>query len=181
MMPVVIPYVGSKFYDNGDGLISPNGEIFYTKDASEFWASDYLYGPNWFNDNDSEFQSSKLTKEELELFKIWLDEYYFTHQRAMLTEFLVYFLDFDQVISRSYSSIITTSDIPHIRLYNYYLMKWNIVTKLPKHYNPQTNRLEAYVREGFNDRHIEDMKALQEIEEIKRDVPDLKARIRYLK
>ena len=32
-MPVVISYVGSKFYDNGDGLISPNGEIFYTMDA----------------------------------------------------------------------------------------------------------------------------------------------------
>jgi len=88
-------------------FITPNDKIIVTDDKHE------VYAQNYCNINN-------LTKEELILYKRWLQENEEV-KRKMSSDFLVCVLGFDKILSLMKKTIVTTSFEPHIRFYNYYL------------------------------------------------------------
>ena len=148
-MELVIPYDENLIKNNG-GYINKNGKIFYTYGNHDEFAYNYC------NDNDSKKQSMMLTKEELKLYKLWLENYKCASD-STLTDFMVEVLRFDKVVlSNIYNEIITTSTLPHIRFFNYYLMEWNINCIKPMVYNKEKNCLE-YIDTTPNSRIAENL------------------------
>ena len=195
-MATIIPYEKDLITSNG-GFIKPNGEIIYILSHPGF-AHNYCYGdnyetlsmikngnsyysryPQYFYELKEDygvervedidvFSSTKLTKEQLSLFKLWLDKYEFGRS-DILSDFLVYVLSFDKVKTSSGKSIVTTNDQPHIRFYNYYLMDWYIEHDAPMVFNSKKDEFE-YDETYSIFKDYEDRKAEEEIEEIKSKV-----------
>ncbi len=109
-----------------------------------------------------------MTKEQLELYKLWLDDYDFSRMYD-LSDFLVLLLSFDKV-ETVMRRCITTNDQPHIRFYNYYLMDWYIKHLTPMKYNKQINKFEHDEKEDWLIRYNEDRRVAEEIDEIKAKV-----------
>lgn len=124
------------------------------------------------------YQSSKLSKEELEAYKVWLQNkklYFF----RSYSDYMLHALGFDRVETMWRKTITTTSFEPHIKYYNYYLMEWNIVLKTKMKYNKETRLFEPLF---LDDSSLidSDIEAKEEIEKIKRKVL-IKDRYRFFK
>ena len=186
----VIPYK-DKLYNSKGAFINQNGEFIFTNEGHESFASDFCKGKDYqflssLSDNHFEegkdkkydidpYKSSKLTKEQLELYKLWLNER-LTNYKSYLklgkecSDFLVYLLGFDKVETVMRRAITTTSPTPHIRFYNYYLMDWYIDHQSPMKYNKDTGYFEYDEREDCFFKFKEDRKVESEINEIKSKV-----------
>lgn len=91
-------------------FITPNNKIIIVDEKHEVFVQSYCEG-----------DINKLTKDELILYKYWLEQNDF-NKRKMCSDFLVDVLGFDKIIKNISKTIATTTLFPHIRFYNYYLM-----------------------------------------------------------
>lgn len=175
-MHTIIPYQDRIFTGCG-AMISPGGNIQSIYTLHEVFARNYCNGEDYdylkfikynaslelfeefkrnyyFNGNKSDIDEwchSKLTPLELEKYKIFLNQYgnYFKYASAL--DYMIYVLKFDKVESLLNRTIITTSKIPHIRFFNYYLMDWDIRTLSFAHFNKEKGKFY------FNDNDIVDL------------------------
>lgn len=182
-MNKIIPYDDNLGQERAT-FITPNNE-FYCNYSCHFnghedLAKQYLNGPYFDQLLDSKvksksgeeiniWQSSELTKEELEVYKIWFQNSKIWFLRTY-SDYMVHVLGFDKVETQWRKAITTTSFESHIKYYNYYLMEWNIEIRTKMKYNKETSLFEpVYYSEDYlisdADREAED-----EIEEIKRKV-----------
>lgn len=178
-------------YDKEGAFISPSGEIIYTYGEHESYASKYCEGKDFgflssikggygyidfeeykklYNfegtiDDLDVFKSSKLTKDELTLFKLWLDSER-CGGKYLFSDFLVYLLHFDKVETVMRRAITTTSLTPHVRFYNYYLMDWFIKRITRMKYDNQAG-LFLFDNSGWQFDSSEEKEAEEEIKEIK--------------
>ena len=122
--------------DGKKAFITPLGKVILLCDKHEVYAQNYCEG-----------DLSKLTKEELILYRYWLSQND-NNKREMYGDFLADVLGFDKVLRIMRKSITTTSPTPHIRFYNYYLMDWYIDIRNRVVYNEKTGIFEP-VNKGF--------------------------------
>lgn len=114
-----------------------------------------------------EYSSTKLTKKQLNLYKLWLERYEL-YRTYLFSDFLVYVLQFDKVETVMQETITTTNPNPHIRFFNYYLMDWYIIEQPPMKYNKNKEIFE-YEKNGYLGNQ-EDKEREEEIEEIRKKV-----------
>jgi hypothetical protein len=158
-MSIIIPY-DKKLETNDGAFIEPNGKIIYTYGEHLRYAMDYCNGKNE--------SAPRMTKEELELYERYLDDFSFS-RRYDYSDFLVLLLHFDKV-ETIMKKCITTSDLePHVRFYNYYLMDWRVDNQLPMRYDYESDR---FVKCGSLDMVTsqEEREAEDSIENIKKKV-----------
>ncbi len=195
-MSLIIPYE-EKLYSKEGAFINPNGEIIFTYGQHEGFASEFCngkdyqflsevkYGWSYYSSHFEEFKeaynfdgekedidvykSTMLTKEQLELYKLWLESYEFS-RRNLLSDFMVYLLGFDKVETVMRRAITTTTPQPHIRFYNYYLMDWYIDHQTPMKFNKDTGHFEYDQKEDWFLKYNEDRQVESEINEIKSKV-----------
>lgn len=194
MNEIIIPYDDSLGKSDG-AFIRPDGKILHVHDNKhEEYAEEYCnghdfpfltgttYGPSIsiipFLDAQQEvkkiregidaFQTTNLTRQELELYKKWL----ITHsnpETAFYADFLVYALAYDKVETLIKNVITTTAAEPHVRFYNFYLMDWHIYPQKRMVFDEEKNLFVSHDSiieiSDENDREAE-----EEIEEIKRKV-----------
>ncbi len=166
-MSLIIPYEDKLDTCNG-AVIRPNGNIIYTYGEHENFAKDYCRGKDYSLltsstiDGVDIYSSSKLTKEQLELYKLWLQKTDFPSN----IDFMVYLLRFDKVGTFLGKAITTTNNKPHIRFYNYYLMDWYIDKLLPMRFNKETGTFEYSEEESYI-QFEDDEEAAEEIKKIK--------------
>ena len=159
-MSLIIPYKEKELINNEGAFIKPSGEIIFTSGEHERYAHDYCYGTS--------YSSTKLTKEQQELFEQWLDKYEFS-KCNLYSDFMVYLLSFDKIETVMRETITTINPNPHIRFFNYYLMDWNIIEQPPMKYNSDTGLFE-YDRNNSYLGNSEDREVENEINEIKAKV-----------
>lgn len=191
-MAIIIPYE-EKLYTNEGAFIDPNGNILFTYGRHLGFATNYClgrkydyllrlrygntYDPNAFEDYKREqnyqgrqedidiYSSSQLKNEQLELLKLYLDDFYFARQYDF-SDFLVFLLHFDKVETVIRRCITTTDSQPHIRFYNYYLMDWRIDHQAPMKFNSETSTFEYDEKDDWVVSQ-DDKEAEEEIKEIK--------------
>lgn len=113
------------------------------------------------------FLSSKLTKEKLKLYKLWLKEYMFT-KNNLYADFMIYVLGFDKVETVMRQCITTSSRAPHVRFFNYYLMGWTILVKSPEIYSEEAG---CFISDNtMNPYAVEEGAAIIELNELKANV-----------
>ena len=164
-------YCNGDLYDSLYRCIYPDSFLsqYDNTSLSEFF--EYLkvyYNYKGTIEEMDEYSSSKLTQEQLKLYKLWLDKYEFS-RRNLLSDFMVYLLSFDKVETVMRETITTTNPNPHIRFFNYYLMDWDIFEQPPMKYNNDTGLFE-YDKDNWYLGKNEDKEAEEEIEEIKAKV-----------
>lgn len=168
-MSIIIEY--NPNLGNGTGaFITPKNDILLTHGDHEPFAYKYCTGIDVNNPNTSSepFVNSKLTKEQLQLYKLWLKER--EHKLRKLqsdVDFLVLVLGYDKVEALINETITTSSRRPHIRYYNYYLMDWVIYETPTLIYNPETGLFEKNEPSEFFMLYDQDREAEEEINEIK--------------
>ena len=194
-MTTIIPYENMMEAKEG-AFITPGGEMIFTYGEHENFARDYCngkeydylsrikygdsYDPDAFEyykikynyqgkqEDIDNYSSTKLNKEQLKLYKLWIEDNEFS-RRYDLSDFLVLLLSFDKVETIMRRCITTINDEPHVRFFNYYLMGWRIDRRNPMKYNYETNNFEYEQRDEWlvsqEDRDAED-----EIIEIKKRV-----------
>ena len=165
-MSLIIPYREKELISNEGAFIKPSGEIIFTFGEHERYAHDYCYGTS--------YSSTKLTKEQQELFEQWLDRYEFS-KRKLYSDFMVYLLSFDKIETVMRETITTTNSNPHIRFFNYYLMDWNIIEQPSMKYNSDTGLFEydkniSYLGTG-EDKEVEDEICRIKAKVLKKDRP----------
>ncbi len=197
-MSLIIPYE-EKLYSNEGAFIDPSGKIIFTHGQHLGFAMnhclgseyDYLsrlkygnsYDPNAFEDYRREhnyqgkqedidvYSSSQLTKEQLELFKLYWeywDDFDFSRLHDC-SDFLVLLLHFDKVETVMRRCITTTNTQPHIRFYNYFLMDWYIKQLEPMRFNYKTNKFE------WDENY--DWIVSKEDQEAEEEIKDIKSRV----
>lgn len=149
-------------------FITPNDKIIITDEKHEVFAQNYCEG-----------NISKLTKEELILYKHWLEQNEF-NKRKMCSDFLVDVLGFDKILKARRKSITTTSLEPHVRFYNYYIMDWNIEIRKRIVFNEETCMFEYVEPDMALIKYVEDRRFEDEIKEIKAKIK-LKDRYYFFK
>lgn len=165
-MCFIVPYENSII--RGDGaFITPNNKIILTS-SHELFSYEYCNGQGSFLWTDGNHSKSKLTKEQLILYKLWLESN--RYPRNMHTDFMVYVLGFDKIETIMKRAILTTSDCPHIKYYNYYLMDWRIEQTEKKIYNKETCTFEFKDANIWINNNIEDRKVKEELDDIKSKV-----------
>lgn len=192
-MKTILPYEGN--LDNGIGaFISPKNELLLTNGSHENFSREYCYGSDYefllkiksgdpyyvsclkgLDDNSTlegyssdidVFSSSKLTKDELNLFKLWL-KCNNACKRNFYADFMVFVLGFDKVEKIMKNAITTTNSLPHVRFYNYYLMDWYVDLRTPMVYDDTLGKFKYSDHFDFYIRYNEDEKVAEEIDEIK--------------
>ena len=171
-MSLVLPY-HDDLAKYGGGFIHPNGQLIPVYGKHERMAKNYCEGMIDSPDSGLKFiypqipfyTCSQLTKQQLEIYKLWLKSRE-KHQEDLYSDFLVLCLGFDKVEIIKTHAITTSNSHPHIRLYNYYLMNWNIDV-LPKQlYNPSTKEFESSREISYSGDFL-DSKYEEELDEIK--------------
>lgn len=175
-MSIIIPY-DEKLEKRVGAFVNPSGNMLYVgREGHEQMAKDFCIGQN----NDfilecsnreqiDEYISSNLTKNQLQLLKLWLLNYKVTRNNSY-SDFLVYLLYFDKIEKIMQKSITTASLQPHVRFYNYYLMDWDIHEVAPIKYNYDTKTFEqlSLLKSGIIT--YKDDEAAEEIEQIRSQV-----------
>lgn len=161
-MNLILPYE-EKLYRSRGAFITPAGKILYVNKLHEDFAKNYCL--------------NNLNKKELFYLKKWLETK--DGVSCCYTDFLTLMLSFDKVESIIKKVITTTSIVPHVRFYNYFLMNWRIDTYVRLHYDQDKDAINpVYENEFFS--HSLDREKEEEILEIKSKVP-LKDRHLFLK
>ena len=189
----IIPY-NDKFEYSDGGFVNTSGEII-TVSHHEVFAREYCYGKDYdflkqlkngranysFEDYQKNynftgtiedidvFSSSKLTKEELILFKKWLKENE-RRARSILSDFMTYVLRFDKVETIRRKAITTTSDEPYTRFYNYYLMDWYIDCYRPGYIFDEETGCFEFAKRNYVVRNLDEREIKSELDEIKANV-----------
>ena len=105
-MNFIIPYEDS--IAKGDGaFITPNNEIILTS-SHEIFSYEYCNGLGSFLSGKRDGSKCKLTKEQLELYKLWLESN--RHTGNMDSDFMVYILGFDKIVTIMKRTILTATD-----------------------------------------------------------------------
>ena len=139
-------------------FITPNDKIIITDVKHEIFAQDYCEG-----------DINKLTKDELILYKYWLEQVDFNKARRC-SDFLVDVLGFDKIVKNVPKTITTTTSHPHVRVYNYYLKDWNIDVRKRTIFNEETQMFEYEYADTSFMMGVEDRRMESEINEIKSKV-----------
>ena len=108
---------------------------------------------------------NNLSPANQKLFELWKDSKYISEE-----DFLVCVLLYDKVENVLNRSITTASPRPYERLYNYYLMDWDIIRQKPIIYNEEKKAFEK-LHTGWEYSDQIDLEDKYEIEEIKKNVP----------
>lgn len=167
-MSFIIPYDENLGKPEG-AFIAPNDEILLTYEGHEFFSIQYCSGTNFLDfdfEDENEFQLTKLTNEQLELYKLSLLKSSYSC-RNMHSDFMVLSLGFDKVERMLRRAITTTSGKPHVRFYNYFLMDWTIYIRRPMKYNAKTGLFEIDRRDDTFMQDSEDKEAEFQINDIK--------------
>ncbi len=197
-MSLIIPFE-EELYPKEGAFIKPSGEIIFTYGKHERFASNFCngndytflsevkYGSSWsyyasyfeefkreYNfDGEREdidvYKTTMLSKEQLELYKLWLENYEFA-RRNLYSDFMVYLLNFDKVETVMSRAITTTSSQPHLRFYNYYLMDWYIDCQPPMYFNENNGKFEYSSTDDWYLKYAEDRQIEIEINKIKSKV-----------
>ena len=182
------------FKTNIGNYIRPDGSFISLNVVHEEFAKNYCRGDSYLqlvelrNKNINEYQklllsysnifnrdisyneyiTSKLSDEELDLYIIWNSK-----NKYNSTDFMVRVLGWDKIDSLSSKTIATSSYIPHIRFYNYYLMNWNVnhVDKLV--YDNKENDFINFKVDDFSLIKLKDAKYAEEIYEARDDIKKL--------
>lgn len=139
-------------------FITPSDKILIINEKHEVFAQNYCEG-----------DINKLTKEELIIYRYWLEQINFNNSKRC-SDFLVDVLGFDKVMKNIRKSITTTSSFPHVRFYNYYLMDWNIEVRKRTKFNEETHMFEFDDLDMSFMRCVEDRRMEEEINDIKSKV-----------
>lgn len=191
----IIPY-DEQILTNADCLMKPNGSIIYTYNNLEKYASDYVKGKDysylsmlktynnepsidrWWKEYKEKhncqgkredidlFLTSSLAKEELELYKLWLES---NNSKQCSSEFLIHVLGFDKMVSTiiyNINRIYTTSIEPHVKYYNYCLMDFPITCVPIKKYNLERKQFEIvsspFIASKLDEEYAEEIKEIRE-------------------
>ena len=193
-MGLILPYY-DKLGTSEGAFITPNGHILnvYNNEHEDF-ARRYCLGMNydihtgavfgppnpcakdlWVQSEVQNmikgkniFESSHLTKDQLEKYKIWLKNYP-SVESTFYCDFLVYILAYDKVETIVRNHIQTTALQPHIRFYNYYLMGWDIDCLTGFVYDEEKDMF-VLKPNNFLIEDYEDREAEEEIEETRAKV-----------
>ena len=180
-MGLIIPYDELLVHGDG-GYISPNGEINYCNDLylHEKLARKICCGTIseirfikgiTRHEIDYDEYDGKLNKMQFEIFKIWMEEHVKNNISlyGACSDFLLHVIGYDKAEVVKNHAITTCSDNPHIRLYNYYLLDYNILHLPRKIYNEKLGifECEKYIYVPSD----EDIETEKEINEIKEKVP----------
>lgn len=170
----VVPYDINISKSDG-GFIKPDGEFVFTPNTHELYAINYCHGSDWLyphkrKDKNNSFSLSKLTEEDLFLYKEWLKAKQHGG-RNVNADFLVHVLGYDKVETCLRRLITTTSNIPHIRFYNYYLMGWNVCKLRKEKFDKNTGMFVIDYADNLSPILMhKERKAEAEIEEISQKV-----------
>ncbi len=129
-MDLIIPY---DEHNNDEGyFIAPNGE--FIRNSSSFFRCHEQIA--------RQYCEHYLTPEDQRLLELWINYYYSQgfSTSYVVTDFLTTIKGFDKATFRQSAYLSTPSLIPHIRLYNYYLMGWTVERIYPKTYDEKTKR-----------------------------------------
>ena len=166
-------------------FISPEGTVLFNNEKHNDLAKYYCLGnplnklPNEFgnkkisdilnniyaNNDESIFYSKMISPKEHQLFSLWMNSKDSGH-KEFYADFLVFVLGYDKVESVIQKSITTSSLTPHVRLYNYYLMDWNVYPCPKLIYNEKDNAFD-YSNSTSYLYNSKDFEAAEEIEDIK--------------
>ena len=178
-MNTIIPY-DKELFENEGAWISPDGKIIYFESIHEKYAEDFLFGnnKNIYDYIDTPRHKSinykqytgNLTKKQFEIFKLWVkycdDNRYSLY--GMNSDFLLYILGYDKVETVMRRCITTTSEQPHIRFYNYYLLDYIVSVHSKQKFDREKG---MFISDNHNLIPNEsDMEAEKEIKEIKSKV-----------
>lgn len=173
-MSNVLPYDENICMSDG-GFITTDGKFIYTPMTHEAYAINFCLGKDFLSpkkngDKRDTFSSSKLSDSNLALCKAWLNEKS-KRDRNAYSDFLVYVLGYDKVETCLRRLITTTSPMPHIRFYNYYLMGWNVCKLNRKRFDEEKNIFIVDYADNLSPIFMsKDREAEAEIEEIKKKV-----------
>lgn len=203
MKNIVLPY-RDKFNSKIGNFIKPDGTFVSLNIVHEEFAKAYCRGDNYnrlkelkMSDNEEEYKetiklysdfyrrdpkfeeyiSSNLDDDELELYRIWdkKDPY-------NSTSFLVQVLGWDKIETSIIKSISTSSDKPHIRFYNYYLMDWEIGIFKRLIYDYDSKKfILADEKKEFSLSNHKDNSYEEELNHIKKHVKSKRIRNSYFK
>ena len=160
-MNTIIPYNNDIIKSDG-AIITPKDDIMLISDNHDIFAKKYLENID------------NLNKEELILLNAWLKN----NNEIIKTylDFMIYVLGYDKIQTKFTKSIVTTTNIPHIKYYNYYLMDWYIDINKKIIYNEKNNTFEKEI--------ITDPIKFYKDKELQEEIFDIKSKIlkkeRYL-
>lgn len=145
-MAKIIPY-NKKIEDTFGAYVSPNGTIIIVDIDHEEYAKYLVYKTNFLNG------------EEFKLLKLWINTNRFSEY--LFSDFMVYVLGYDKIITKGRKSIVTTSSFPYEKYYNYALLDYVIDTQVPKKYDEESNTFvpnstDYYVLMFTKDKDIEE-------------------------
>ena len=175
-MSFIVPYENTIVTSDG-AFITPNNKIILV-DSHEIFSYEYCNGPNSFLLGNSDMSKSKLTKEQLELYKLWLKST--KNPKSIHSDFMIYVLGFDKIQTIMKRTIITTTNHPYIKYYNYYLMDWRIEQMRKKRYNKEIGNFEFETFNEWINTCDKDREIKEELDEIKSKILK-KDRTPYLK
>lgn len=190
----IIPYYN--YLENCNGaFITPTNEILFVNGNHENFSMNYCLGEyyhflkniksnypcypfidfkeNYNFDGNIEdidlYISSYLNKEQLDLYKLWEKLHQFDC-KTFYTDFLVCIIGFEKVENILKKTITTTTNNPHIKFYNYYLMDWNIIHQPKIIYNQELNIFEQEKNNHWYQNSYQEREYEYEISEIKSKV-----------
>ena len=163
-MSKVISYI-PEIESGYGGYFFPNAGFIQVKNNHEEFAREFCYGSDYDilkkNESDNIFSSSQLTKEQLKLFKHWIE-----HYEGENIDFLVRVCFFDKVQNLYGKSIVTTDLHPYDKFWNYILMNWSLDIQTNLYYDQATNTFKEYDRGLFY--QDENFEVKEELMKIKR-------------
>ena len=111
-MDIMLPY-NNDLYNSYGAFILPNNDIEVLHVKHEVYAKEYVH--------------DRLTDKEKELYKLW-NRYFKDHySNEFNVDFMFYILGIDKLqISYGKRNIDTTTFLPHMKYYEYYLRNWDI-------------------------------------------------------
>ncbi len=193
-MGLIIPY-NEQLISGRGAFIKPNNEIIYVTKDHETTAQIYTRGEEFSklkslkSKSDFEFakfreetnfqgqkedidiyKTSKLTKDELILYKKWVNACKKEEIALIDEDFLVYVLGFDTLETIIGKFIKTTNPRGYRRYYNYLLNDFQVFCIPPKKYNEELEQFETVKTSEWQFLNDMEFKTLGDIEEVKQKI-----------
>ncbi len=146
-MNKILPFID---FTNKKAFIKKDGEIIYIEGKHEDYVEEYI---------------KRINDKEKILYELWMKKYNIK-SNDIQEDFLVKVLSYDKVNFKADNIIVTSSLVPHMRFYNYYLMDYSINAYSKLIYNEEANDFfETSYMYGIN--AYQDDEYAEEIREIK--------------